>query len=290
MGPHWSSEYYLNEVYVKRVQTSAVKGRWLLSLSYSKTHYDSGGYCLPFRKLKDYYEDSKRAVRLLKKLLERSLQRHEPDPLLIHVCGSERALVKDWLFDESIRASDPLADFYLEKKKSERNGWIITIWNNAGSGSDELARIWHIAMRIWYCTTWGLKIWRIKEKTGWRTLLLLTMSSNNKCWGAVDSLLPFAVKKTTPFYIGCAPEYKIWYNNNNKTIPPFWEMTVFFYNILNNALKKWSRGCEINISMSQEKKKNAFAEQWIGHLGHTYYYTYILLYCFKEPPPQLCFN
>lgn len=69
-----------------------------------------------------------------------------------------------------------------------------------------------------------------KEKTGWRALLLLTMSSNNKCWGAVDSLLPFAVKKPTPFYIGCAPEYKIWYNNNNKN--------NFFYNILNNALKK----------------------------------------------------
>lgn len=116
-GPHWRSiwmRFMLKEC--RRVQLKDVDCCHSAPVSYSKTHYDSGGYCLPFRKLKDYYEGSKRAARLLKKLLERSLQRHESDPLLIHVCGSERALVKDWLFDESIRANDPLADFYLEKK------------------------------------------------------------------------------------------------------------------------------------------------------------------------------
>lgn len=137
--------------------------------------------------------------------------------LFMFVEVNGRLLKIDCLMKVSARMTRSLT--FIWKKKSERNGWIITIWNNAGSSSDELARIWHIAMRIWYCTTWGLKIWRIKkkEKRGWRTLLLLTMSSNNKCWGAMDSLLPFAVKKTTPFYIGCAPEYKIWYNNNNNS-------------------------------------------------------------------------
>lgn len=59
-----------------------------------------------------------------------------------------------------------------------------------------------------------------EEEKGWRPLLF-TMSSNNKCWGAVDSLLPFAEKKE-PFYDGYAPEYQTWYNNN-KTIPLLWD-------------------------------------------------------------------
>lgn len=65
-------------------------------------------------------------------------------------------------------------------------------------------------------------------------------------------------KKATPFYIGCAPEYKIWYNNNNKNNSPILRNDSFFYNILNNALKKMELRMWNKHQYVSGKKKKIF--------------------------------